>query len=351
MVSPYDLGSANLCQDFHMPTLYPLRFQPLFKEYLWGGRRLGAVLQKPIGDGPTYAESWEVVDHGHDQSIVANGPLAGKTLHEVVTQHPQELLGRHYPQPRFPLLFKFLDAKQTLSVQVHPNDAQASQLDPPDLGKTEAWVVLATEPGSKIYAGLKPHVTPDELAAAIEAGRSDQCLHAFEPAVGDCVFIEAGTVHALGAGLMIAEIQQASNTTFRLFDWNRVDPQGNARPLHVEQSLKVTNFDRGGVNPQIPQPTGESGVERLVECDKFLLSRLTRSDAYDLDLDDRFHLVSVIGGSLTLNDGHASHELRKGQTVLIPAVCGSVELTPTGAAQWLDMCLPDGVHRTVTQTR
>ncbi len=323
-----------------MPTLYPLRFQPLFKQYLWGGRRLGTMLAKPIGDAPTYAESWEAVDHGDDQSIVAAGPLAGRTLHALVTEQGEELFGRDAPQPLFPLLFKFLDAKQTLSVQVHPNDTQGAKLDPPDLGKTEAWVVLAAEPGSRIYAGLRPGVTRDELAAAIAAGTSDQCLHAFQPAVGDCVFIEAGTVHALGEGLVIAEIQQASNTTFRLFDWNRVDKDGNARPLHIQESLAVTDFDRGPIAPQTPQPTGEAGIERLVACDKFLLTRATRSDAYHLDLADRFHLISVIEGALTLAWNEQTWELAKGQTVLIPAVCKSAKLTPSGTAQWLDMCLP-----------
>lgn len=323
-----------------MPALYPLCFTPLFKEYLWGGRRLGTMLDKPIGDGPAYAESWECVDHGDDQSVVAAGPLAGSTLHDLVAYHGEELFGCHHPQPIFPLLFKFLDAKKTLSVQVHPNDEQGARLDPPDLGKTEAWVVLAAEPGSQIYAGLKPGVTRDDLAAAVQAGTSDQCLHAFEPAVGDCVFIKAGTVHALGEGLVIAEIQQASNTTFRLFDWNRVDKDGKSRPLHIEQSLAVTDFDRGPVAPQTPQPTGEPGIECLVECDKFVLTRGRRDTPYELDLANRFHLVSVVEGTLSVRSGTGSVDLPKGQTVLLPAVCGAVELVPTGTAQWLDMCLP-----------
>ena len=138
-----------------MATLYPLRFVPVFRRYVWGGRRLGKILGKPIGLGNDYAESWEVVDHGEDQSRVAAGALAGTTLNEVTNLYGKELLGRHYPQPRFPLLFKFLDCDKTLSVQVHPNDQQAAKLDPPDAGKTEAWVVLAAEPGSVIYAGLK----------------------------------------------------------------------------------------------------------------------------------------------------------------------------------------------------
>lgn len=323
-----------------MHDLYPLLFQPLFKQYLWGGRRLGTLLNKSIGDEPTYAESWEAVDHGDDQSVVANGPLAGATLRQIVAEQGKQLFGRHDPQPVFPLLFKYLDAKRTLSVQVHPNDEQGAKLDPPDLGKTEAWVVLAAEPGSKIYAGLRPNVTPETLAEAIADGVSDQCLHAFEPNVGDCVFIRAGTVHALGEGLVIAEIQQASNTTFRLFDWNRLDKDGKSRPLHTQQSLEVTDYQRGPVDPQTPQPTDTSGTERLVECDKFILDRTRRSDALELELAERFHLLSVIAGGLTLEACDNTIELQLGQTVLVPASCGSVRLTPQSECTWLDMYLP-----------
>ena len=320
--------------------LYPLRFQPLFKEYIWGGRRLGTLLGKPIGDGPTYAESWEAVDHGDDQSVVAEGPLAGQTLRQIVEAHGEELFGKHYPQPIFPLLFKYLDAELTLSVQVHPNDEQGAKLDPPDLGKTEAWVVLAAKPGSKIYAGLKQGTTRETLAAAIESGTSDECLHTIEPVVGDCVFIKAGTVHALGEGIVIAEIQQASNTTFRLFDWNRVDAEGKSRPLHIEESLEVSDYARGPVEPQTPTPTGYEGGERLVECDKFVLDRATRSEALELDLGNCFHLVSVIDGEATLTSASGELSLGKGQTVLVPASCGKITLTPAGKATWLDMYLP-----------
>ncbi len=328
-----------------MPMLSPLRFTPLFKEYLWGGRRLEAILGKRLGDGPTYAESWEVVDHGDDQSQVAGGPLAGKTLHEIANERGEELFGRHYPQRQFPLLFKFLDAKQTLSVQVHPNDEQGAGLDPPDLGKTEAWVVLAAEPGSRIYAGLQKGVDCQTLAAAIEAGRCETCLHVLEPVVGDCLLIEAGTVHAIGAGIVLAEIQQASNTTFRLFDWNRTDADGKSRQLHVEQSLATIDFHRGPVDPQLPliatTSGGASGGERLIECDKFLLDRYCRRKKWRLDLTNRFHLLSVTQGEMTLSWREGEEVLHLGETVLVPASCGEVTLTPKGECGWLDMHLPD----------
>jgi mannose-6-phosphate isomerase len=233
-------------------TLYPLRFQPIFQRYIWGGHRLRTLLGKATGRDAA-AESWEVCDHGPQQSIVRFGPLAGTSLHELLRRYGPDLLGHSGhadpsppaslgsgdPRDRFPLLLKFLDAARTLSVQVHPNDRQAAELDPPDLGKTEAWVVLAANPGSLIYAGLQSAADRQTLLAAIRQGKCEEQLHRFEPAVGDCVFIPAGTVHALGAGLLVAEIQQTSNITFRLFDWNRLGADGRPRPLHVEEGLAV----------------------------------------------------------------------------------------------------------------
>ncbi len=319
---------------------YPLRFEPLFRRYLWGGRRLGTMLSKPIGPGDDYAESWELVDHGDDQSVVSAGPLRGLTLHELVTRHNAELFGRHAGGSQFPLLFKFLDCNRTLSVQVHPNDEQGAQLDPPDLGKTEAWVVLAAEPGSKIYAGLKRGVTRDDLNAAIAAGTCEACLHEFEPQVDDCVFIQAGTVHALGAGLVIAEIQQASDTTFRLFDWNRVDAEGKPRQLHIAESLEVTDYQRGPVDPQEPQTAKDSFRERLVDCDKFALDRLTLVEPQAIGGDARFHLLVPLAGAITVGGDVVSQPLSLGNTCLVPAAAGSVELSPHGKAVVLDIYLP-----------
>lgn len=319
-------------------SLPPLRFEPLFKRYLWGGRRLAEVLGKPIGDEDC-AESWEVVDHGDDQSVVADGPLRGLTLAEVARRHGAALYGRHAQPPGFPLLFKFLDAQKTLSVQVHPNDAQGALLTPPDLGKTEAWVVLAAAPGSLIYAGLREGVDARVLRAALAAGACDECLHAFEPAVGDCVFIPAGTVHALGAGLVIAEVQQASNTTFRLFDWNRLDKDGLPRPLHVEESLATIDYTRGPVAPQRGEALAD-GAERLVACDKFVLDRRRLGAEHAVPDDGAFRMLSVVAGEATLTAGGESTPLPLGQTVLLPAARGGVVLAPRGGATLLEMRLP-----------
>ncbi|MDX1944517.1 MAG: type I phosphomannose isomerase catalytic subunit [Pirellulaceae bacterium] len=323
-----------------MPPLYPLTFRPVLKRYLWGGRRLGSVLGKPLGEGSDYAESWEVVDHGGDQTAVANGSLAGVTLGELVRTHGAELFGSSGQFERFPLLFKFLDAQRDLSVQVHPDDAAAAKLDPPDLGKTEAWLILDALPGAKVYAGLIPGLDRASLAREIAAGRTEQCLASIEPRPGDCLFIPAGTVHALGAGLLVAEIQQASDTTYRLFDWNRVGADGRPRPLHIEPGLAVIDYAATRVVPQTPQPTERPHVERLVACDKFVLDRwrIGRSGAgrQTLGGDGRFHIVSVLAGEARLAD----LELARGQTVLLPASVGAVNLNAAAGVELLDMYLP-----------
>jgi mannose-6-phosphate isomerase len=323
-----------------MPDLPPLRFKPILREYLWGGRRLGTDLGKPIGNGSHYAESWEIVDHGADQSTVADGPFTGKTLRDIVTREGRVVFGRHYPRGQFPLLLKFLDCHQTLSVQVHPNDEQAAKLDPPDLGKTEAWVVLAAEPGSKIYAGLKPGVDRQTLEQELARGNCESCLYEFESRAGDCVLIEAGTIHALGAGLLIAEIQQASDTTYRLFDWNRVDRDGKPRELHIQQALDVTDFTRGPVNPVTPTSNGDPDIEHLVQCDKFILDRLRLTASHTLPDDNRFHILAVVDGAVSINTTSGNYNLQRGGTVLVPATTREAKISPRGKAVLLDTYLP-----------
>jgi mannose-6-phosphate isomerase len=328
-----------------MDALYPLQFRPVLKRYIWGGRRLGSVLGKPIGEGSDYAESWEVADHASGQSVVADGSLAGTTLHDLVVNRADELLGRHaafikQQQSRFPLLFKFLDCQRDLSVQVHPDDAAAPRLDPPDLGKTEAWVILEAEPGSRIYAGLAPGCDRPALARAVKEGKIAECLHSFEARAGQCVFIPAGTVHALGAGVVVAEIQQASDTTYRLYDWDRVGPDGKPRQLHVNESLAAIDYSAVAVSPQAPVATAQSNIERLVSCDKFVLDRWKIQGAERLGGDDRFHIVSVLSREVNLIIDKDQMTLTRGQTTLIPACMPPAMIEPANGATLLDMYLP-----------
>lgn len=304
---------------------YPLRFRPLIKQTIWGGRKLGDMLGKPIGAENNYAESWELVDHGDDQSVVTNGPLAGTTLQQLLARAPEWVLGSDAQEPQFPLLLKYLDCNRVLSVQVHPDDQYGATLSVPDRGKTEAWYVVDAEPESVIYAGLKSGVDRAALADAMAAGETDRVLHAFHPEPGDCVFIPAGTVHALGAGLVIAEIQQSSDTTFRLFDWNRVGADGQPRPLHIEQSLDVTDYASGPVHAR-KSNRELAGLQNLVSCDKFTLSVLERGDC-ELKPTRRCQILTVPRGTAVLHTPDETVTLQCGQTVLLPAAMPACELS------------------------
>ncbi len=333
--------------------MYPLRFQPNFRRYLWGGRRLGTTLHKDIGPESDYAESWEIVDRKSANSVVLAGPFRGQTLGHLIDRYGPELLGRQIyrnvchrslPEPlrgRFPLLFKYLDAHQNLSVQVHPDDEIGARLNPPDLGKTEAWYVMDAEPGSVVFAGLQAGVDRNRLSRAVADGMVDRVLHQISPRPGDCIFIPAGTVHAIGHGILIAEIQQSSDTTYRLFDWNRVDDAGNPRQLHVDQAIAVTDYERGPVAVQPPRPTGQTGVDELVACEKFVVNRWNLPPAgRRLVTDDRFRLLSVISGQMSVTGDPCGQPLMRGQTVLIPAAVGSVELDGDPACQFLEISVP-----------
>lgn len=311
-----------------MPSLYPLRFEPILRRYIWGGRRLGESLGKNIGPEGDFAESWEIVDREADQSVVSVGPLKGKTLREIIKSHGEELLGRDADSTHsFPLLFKFLDCNRDLSIQVHPDDAAAARLDPPDLGKTEAWVILDAQPGSRLFAGLKRGFDRAAVEREISRGTLPLCLNQITPNVGDCIFMPAGAVHALGAGMLVAEIQQASDTTYRLFDWNRVGTDGKPRPLHIEQSLAAIDFSLGPLAPQVPVRV-DSETERLVECDKFTLDRMTISATKTLATNQRFQILIVIEGSVSVEGDATDEPLSRGQTILIPASAGATKLTP-----------------------
>ena len=306
--------------------LTPLILEPMYRRYIWGGRRFESALSRQLPPGDDFAESWQLVDRGGDQSVVAAGPLAGTTLGDLVTSRGQELLGRHAPLKSFPLLFKFLDACQDLSVQVHPDDARAAQLGTPDRGKTEAWYVVAAEPGSRIYAGLRAGISRDEFAASLRTGTCDRAIHSFTVHPGDCIFIPAGTVHAIGAGLMVAEIQQSSDVTFRLHDWNRVGLDGKARPLHVAQGLEATTH-LGPVAPVVPEPTDDPAVRRLVTCDYFVFDEVAPARGWQVGGDDGCHFLAVLSGSVALDAHWSLPPLRAGDCVLLPASIGRQSIT------------------------
>lgn len=321
-----------------MDELYPLRFAPIFKNYLWGGRRLAEWFPTVPATGPV-AEAWLVSDEAVNPSVVANGLLKGATLRTLMEQFGERLLGRP-ANGRFPLLLKFLDAKAALSVQVHPTDEQAAATVADGRGKTEAWVVLHAEPGSRIYAGLKPGVNPAGMRRAIAENGFSQVLHDFEPRPSDCVFLPAGTVHAIGAGLMIFEVQQTSDITYRLYDWDRVDPKtGLGRPLHVEESLACTNWEFGPCDPV--RPVAESATrQRLVDCGHFRLWRHHADVPFTVGAKGECRIAVGVSGTGVLDWSGKEYRLATGDVLLLPAAVGACRVVPDGAATVLECGLP-----------
>ncbi|MEQ9407000.1 MAG: class I mannose-6-phosphate isomerase [Fuerstiella sp.] len=322
--------------------MQPLVFEPVLKRTRWGGRKLGTLLNKPLQQGDDYAESWEICDQPDGQSIVASGRFAGKTLHELIVAHGPELLGRHSAMQQFPLLIKFLDAHDWLSLQVHPNDGQAARYAPNERGKTEAWVILAAEPDSQICAGLKQGVSRSDFESHLHAGTIEETLHMISARPGDCVFIPAQTVHALGPGIVLAEIQQQSNLTFRLHDWGRVGSDGQPREIHVQESLACIDFERGPVNPVAPVvlSDGQHHFEELVRCDFFVIRRHTSVDEFQLKQDDRFRILMQLEGSAQLFTEDGEVPMRKGTTVLVPAVTQVTCVRPDSRTVLLEILHP-----------
>jgi mannose-6-phosphate isomerase len=319
--------------------LYPLRFQPIFKDYLWGGRRLAEWFPSAPNAGPL-AEAWLVSDEPANPSIVAEGPLQGRTLHDLTREYGRRLLGKPVQRNgRFPLLLKFLDAADALSVQVHPSDEQAAKISPEACGKTEAWVVLRAEVGSRIYAGLKPGVDERRIRQALAAGGIEDCLHSLTPKVGDSLLLPAGTVHALGAGLLIFEVQQTSDVTYRIHDWDRVDQKtGKSRPLHVEESLACTNFEAGPCHPVQPVVESAQSVarERLIDCPYFRLRRIRGRQPFVVGAEGECRILVGISGESLVAFGQVSQRLAQGDALLLPAEVGAGECLPEGDATVLE---------------
>ena len=319
----------------------PLRFHPHLRALVWGGRGLGESLGKPLPTAAAYGESWEISDHPSHSSVVAHGhPFAGWTLRDLMQRIPDALLGA--PRERFPWLVKFLDAHDWLSVQVHPDDRAVAHLWPGEGGKTEAWFILAARPGSRVYAGLMPGVDERLMRAALAFGQAADCLHSFEPRPGDCLFLPAGTVHAVGGGVLMAEVQQTSDATFRLFDWNRVDADGTSRELHVEKALACIDWDAGPVSPiRIPgYPAGEAGSTALVRCAYFDLDYHHLRDSHILNTGPAMRIVLVLHGRGHYDADGSRHALAVGDTLLFPAGIDPVPLVPDGALGLLTASLP-----------
>jgi mannose-6-phosphate isomerase len=325
--------------------LYPLRFEPIYQYRLWGGRRLGDVLTAPLPSGPV-GEAWILSDRDDHPSRVTDGPLKGQTVGQLLAQFSQPLLGKLAGRfRRFPLLLKFLDAHEMLSVQVHPSDAKKNLLPPGETGKTEAWVVVQAAPESRIYAGLKPGTTPDDLRRALTNGTVADDLVCFSPKPGDGVFVPAGTVHALGGDVVAFEIQQNSDVTFSLYDWDHVDAKtGQRRPLQIEQALACVDFAEDGaaglVTPVV-EATTPAERERLFHCEHFWLWRLRGQSPFTVGAAGVPRILVCVQGAGQVEHVGANYAVGKGDVLLLPAVVGECTFHPQGAVALFEIAIPD----------
>lgn len=320
-----------------MPSLYPLAFEPIFKTMIWGGNRLPVFLNRP-GPAAGVGEAWVLSDVDGNPTRVANGPLAGSTLRDLIAADAVGLLGSAKPvHGRFPLLLKFIDSRHELSVQVHPTDEKAWAKLPGSAGKTEAWVILKAEPeSSKIYAGFRPGVTAEGFRSALAEKTTPATLHSFVPTPGDCVFLEAGTVHAIGADVLLFEVQQTSDTTYRLYDWDRVDAvTGQSRELHIDDGLECSNFDLGPCHPVTPKVLAPDR-EQLVACAYFTLTRSRISEPTTVGAVGECRAIVCAAGGGTVG----GVEIATGGVVLLPASVGAVPFVPSEPTTLLECGLP-----------
>jgi mannose-6-phosphate isomerase len=319
--------------------LYPLTFHPIFKERVWGGRKLEQLYHKPLPPGTTIGESWEISDRPGDVSVIANGPLAGKDLHWLMENHERELLGdARSLNGRFPLLIKILDAEEKLSLQVHPPADRAA-----DLGgepKTEMWYIADAAPGAKLYVGLKIGVTRSEFEQKIKTGEVADCFHHIPVHKEDAMFLPSGRVHAIGGGLVIFEIQQNSDTTYRVFDWNRLGLDGKPRELHVEKSLASIDFN--DIEPELVRsPYVEIGhaahARRLVNDRLFKVSEVHTQQGAHMVLEKRLRIIAAAEKQVFVTDRDVSVELQPGGFCLIPADVKAAELWAKPGARFLSV--------------
>ncbi len=319
--------------------LYPLLLKPVYKDYIWGGTRIPRVFQRPLPPG-IYAESWEVSDRPEGRSIVVNGPLADTPLADLIRVHGSALLG--VAGPTCPLLVKLIDARERLSVQVHPDDQSAPLCQ--GEAKTEAWHVLQADPGAAVFAGLMPGVTEKVFRDALSATRLEPCLKRIPVRAGDTIFIPGGRIHAIGEGCLLLEVQQNSNTTYRVYDWNRLGNDGRPRELHVGKAFQVIRWDDNGDPRTTPRRVtyadGTTSLE-LVASSYFRLEQLDLRNSQTCRHDGHgFHTLftSAVAVSIEYEGGRVTVPF--GRSCLIPAAIREYRLTPVTPGPVLRISLP-----------
>jgi mannose-6-phosphate isomerase len=292
--------------------MYPIKFKPIYKERIWGGTNLAAVLGREI-PGDHIGESWELSSHNNGTSIVENGSLAGKNLNELIAEYKEQLVGKKFADDKsFPLLIKILDANDNLSIQVHPDDEYAQRVEG-EAGKTEAWYVIHAKENAHIIYGLKNNITKADFSKAVEDNRIDDAVKRVPVKVGDMIFVPAGMIHALLDGVMVYEVQQNSDTTYRVYDYDRVGDDGKKRELHIEKALDVIQFSE--------QPN-YNFREQSIQCQYFSMEKLSVAGEKHEMTKEQFIIYCVIAGSGEIQYKESIVGLSPGDTVLIPACLG-----------------------------
>jgi mannose-6-phosphate isomerase len=314
---------------------YPLTFNPILKDRIWGGTKIKELLNKEISS-PTTGESWEIATVSGDVSIVKKGALQGKSLNELLQSYPQEILGtKVYAQygNQFPLLFKFLDAHQDLSIQLHPNDELAKKRHN-SFGKTEMWYVMQADTEAEIIVGFKQKSSPEEYLQHLESKTLTSILQKIKVKQGDVFFLETGTIHAIGSGIVIAEIQQTSDITYRVYDWDRVDANGKARELHIDLALEAINYNK--VQAQKEYSKNTNTANEIVTCPYFTTNYIPL-DGNMKFLGDKttFKVIMCTDGEFDLGYDTHKETFKKGDTVLLPAILNEYNLT--GKASLLEI--------------
>ena len=320
--------------------MYPLKFHPILKERLWGGTKLKTVLGKSVSSDIT-GESWEISGVQGDISIVANGALAGTSLQQLIDHRAQELLGKSVTErfgKEFPILIKFIDAKQDLSVQLHPNDKLAKERHN-SFGKTEMWYVMDADDDANLIVGFNRDVAKEEYAESLKKDSLLDLLNYEKVKRGDTFFINTGKVHAIGAGVLLAEIQQTSDVTYRIFDFNRKDKNGNLRELHTEQALDAIDYQKKD-DFKVDYSTHTNMVNAVVDCPYFKTDyvHLTENWLKDLSQTDSFTILMCVNGAAHVSNDEGTVEVNRGETVLVPAVSNSITIK-TDSAEFLAVSL------------
>jgi mannose-6-phosphate isomerase len=329
-----------------------LRFEEAYMERIWGGDKLRTVFGKPIPEGKIIGEAWIVSDHPQHESVVADGPFQGRTLRELLEENASAVLGsgaRLTAHGRFPLLLKLIDAGDVLSVQVHPDDNDAHRLGEPDAGKTEMWHVMHAEPESTLICGLDPAASKEEFSAAIAKNGAEGIMTRFPAPTGTDVFVPAGTVHAIGGGLVLAEIQQNSDLTYRVYDWGRTDGHGRPRALHVQKAMEVTHFGSAHTGPNRPLSYAAPGAtcSVLAACRHFAVERIQTFGSFSRTMSGKsFHLLLVTQGPVIIRGKDTEYRVRVGEAVMVPGSLNAYHVT--GAGAFLDYYVPNLQHDILT---